>query len=334
MSGGVHMYYEDFAEEIRAGVEKLAQKEFPDCIVAIRNVVKNNSVRRKAISVVRKDEKATPTIYIKDYYEEFKGGREKSDICEEIFDLYKKGIDRFNKEIDIEDFLEYDRIKDRIFFKLVNRNLNETMLNELPNKEFLDLAVVYYVSVSNQDECNATALIHNYHVDHWGITASELHDVAFGNTIRKNKATILRMEDVVKELIVEQYLRDNNIIEEDNAYGGKTYEEIEDMVQEELEKVKESDPMEMFVLTNEKKVNGASCIMYPNVLKDFANEKESDFYVIPSSVHEVILVPMKAKSKERLVEILNDVNKNELDPMEVLSDKVYKYDRKKDEITL
>ena len=327
------MYYEEFAEDVRARVEDMAQEEIPDCVVTIRNVVKNNSVRRKALSIVRKDEKATPTIYIREFYEDYKEGRDIEDICDEIFDTYKSGLDRFKDEINMEEFLDFGKIRDQIYFKLINQEMNEQLLKDVPWRAYLDLGIVYFVSVS-ADECSATVLIHNEHLINWGLTEEDLYEVAYENTIKKRKASILHMKDIIKDMVIERITGSADILAEDTEYDGKSKDEIEEMVEEEIEKIKKRQPMEMFILTNDIKTNGAICMTYPNVLKDFANEQEMDLFIIPSSVHEVILVPKKDGSAKRLNEILNDVNHNSVDPIEILSNRIYSYSRELDEVVI
>ena len=327
------MYYEEFTEDVRERVEEMIQEDIPDCIVTVRNVVKNNSVKRKALSFVVKDEKATPTIYLREFYEDYKEGRYLEDICEEIIDIYKRGLNRFKTEIDMEDFTDYSKVKDQIFMKLINQEMNERLLKDVPWREYLDLGIVYYVAVSS-DECSATVLIHNEHLDHWGIDEKELYDIAYSNTLSKRKATILEMKEIIKDMIIERFTGSTDILAEDVEYDGKTKEEIEYMINEEIERVERQKPMDMYVLTNDIKTNGAICMMYPNVLKDFAEEQELDLFVIPSSIHEVILVPKKSGSAKRLNEILNDVNKNSLDTVEILSNKVYSYERATDELKI
>lgn len=327
------MYYEEFTEDIRERVEDLIQEEIPECIVTVRNVVKNNGVRRKALSFVVKDEKATPTIYLREFYEDYREGRYLDDICEEIIDIYKRGLNRFKTEIDMEDFTDYEKVKNQIFLKLINQDMNQALLKDAPWREYLDLAVVYYVSVS-ADECSATILIHNDHLKHWGISEEELYNKARANTLEKRKPEILKMKDVIKDMIIERITGSTDILAEDVEYNGKTKDEVEQMVNEEIEKVERQKPMEMFILTNDIKTNGAICMTYPNVLKDFAKEQELDLFIIPSSIHEVLLVPKKSGSAKRLNEILNDVNKNSLDSVEILSNKIYTYDREADEVII
>ncbi|MBR2213971.1 MAG: hypothetical protein IJ889_06010 [Eubacterium sp.] len=327
------MYYEEFTEDIRERVEDLIQEDVPECIVTVRNVVKNNGVKRKALSFVVKDEKATPTIYLREFYEDYREGRDIDDICEEIIDTYKRGLSRFQNEIDVDDFTNYEKVKEQVFLKLVNQEMNQKLLRDVPWREYLDLAVVYYVAVST-DECSATVLIHTEHLEHWGITEKELYDTAWKNTLEKKKPEILRMKDVIKDMIIERITGSTDILAEDVEYDGKTKQEVEEMVNEEIEKVERQKPMDMYILTNDTKTNGAVCMMYPNVLKDFAEDKGFDLFIIPSSIHEVLLVPKKAGSAKRLNEILNDVNKNSLDSVEILSNKIYSYDRKEDNIKI
>ncbi len=327
------MYYEDFTEDVRERVEDLIQEEIPECIVTVRNVVKNNGVRRKALSFVVKDEKATPTIYLREFYEDYREGRDLDDICEEIIETYKRGLSRFQNEIDVEDFTDYEKVKDQIYLKLINQEMNKVLLKDVPWRAYLDLGIVYYVAVSS-DECSATILIHNEHLQHWGISENELYEKARENTLSKRKPEILRMKDVIKDMIIERITGSTDILAEDVEYDGKTKDEVEEMVNEEIEKIESQKPMEMFILTNDIKTNGAVCMMYPNVLKDFADEQELDLFIIPSSIHEVLLVPKRTGSAKRLNEILNDVNKNSLDSVEILSNKIYSYNREDDEVII
>ena len=84
----------------------------------------------------------------------------------------------------------------------------------------------------------------------------------------------------------------------------------------------------MYVLTNEKKQFGAATILYDNELKDFSERIESDFYIIPSSVHEVIIIPSKfVDSSDSLDEMICEVNSSQVPLVDILSDHAYKYNR-------
>lgn len=91
----------------------------------------------------------------------------------------------------------------------------------------------------------------------------------------------------------------------------------------------------LYVLTNSSRVNGAACILYDNLLKKFANDVHSDLYILPSSVHEVIIVPKKnAFDKSELADMVREVNEQGVSQDEILSDNVYEYNRKNGLITM
>ena len=93
--------------------------------------------------------------------------------------------------------------------------------------------------------------------------------------------------------------------------------------------VDNSEDDDMFVISNTSKIFGASCVLYPGVLEKFAAEKDADIFVLPSSIHEMILVPEKEdQDYSTLPNIVKETNRTEVDPEEVLSDSVYYYDRK------
>ena len=119
---------------------------------------------------------------------------------------------------------------------------------------------------------------------------------------------------------------DGEIISEDTMYGDYTYGELKTLVREEVNNMKIED-INMYVMTNTMKLNGATCITYPHAIENFANEHDSDVYIIPSSIHEVILIPDISCSREYIDEMIRDVNRRQLDPVDVLSDHVYMYRR-------
>ena len=91
--------------------------------------------------------------------------------------------------------------------------------------------------------------------------------------------------------------------------------------------------MPMYVLTNQQKLYGAACMLYPGVLKAFSEENGQDFYVLPSSVHEVILIPAEPGTNEALLrEIVTEINRTQVAKDEVLADSIYYYSRNRDQI--
>ena len=91
----------------------------------------------------------------------------------------------------------------------------------------------------------------------------------------------------------------------------------------------------MYILSNQKGINGASCLLYENILLDFANQIRSDLYILPSSIHEIILIPyQKETTLQALIEMVRDINCTQVAPEEVLSDSVYRFSREKNAIVM
>lgn len=332
------MNYDNFNREVKRGVEKIISEEFCDGVVAIRNVTKNNNVRMKAISIVRKEEKTTPTIYLRNFYMQYKNGRQIESICQEIFCIYKKGIEDFKADLDIMNMSDFEKVRDYVFYKVINYDLNQQLLKQIPHYKFKDLAIVFYILVNDEYNSQATSIIHNQCMEEWKITTDRLRDIAFGNTWNRFPPVIRKIEDIIYDMIVndivdvEEGSEGLGSVKENTFYNDIEDEEVCGMIKEEIEKIKIDREMEMYVLTNTAKINGATCITYPGVIRQFAMEHESDIYIIPSSIHEVILIPRVDWSREEIDRLIKEVNEEQVDPVEILSDHVYIYRRDTGEI--
>ena len=334
------MDYVTFIKEIKEKVEELVQGNLEDCTVFVHDIIKNNNVRMRAISIERKNDMATPNIYLNDYYSQFKKGRNIDDISKEIFEVYLDSSKGLINEVNINDLRNFSKVKKRIFYKLVNYNMNREMLKTTPHVRVLDLAIVFYILVSYREGAQAVTMIRDGNIKEWGIDLSRLCVTAYENTWTKYQPVIRRMEDIISEMILDSIVGDErnednddgDLIKEETCYGGYTYAQVEDMVKEEMEKVKLDRNMEMYVMTNEDKSNGAACILYPGVLKKFADKLGQDIYIIPSSIHEVILIPAMGWDTKEIDEMIREVNRTQLDPVEILSDHVYVYKRETEEL--
>lgn len=323
------MIYEEFLSYIQAQVSKILDTNEK---VIIRKVLKNNGVELDALTVMSKVNNISPTIYLNSYYKEYENGRSMDDIVSEICELYcehKKVID-----FDVEIFKSFDKVKDKVAYKVVNAKSNDKLLQDIPYIPMLDLAIVFYCLMDNEYLGGATALIHNAHMDMWGINVKELFEVAKMNTPKILIYDIRDMNDVIRELLVTDI--QNKIFENDDSYdencSSKTAENVADGLLKNINATKEA--IKMYVLTNRQKLNGAACMFYDDVLKDFANSIDSDLYILPSSIHEVILIPASEELDEKeLTNLVKEVNKEELDLGDILSDHTYYYNRKKDKIT-
>ena len=211
------MNYESFVKEVKKGVEEIIHKKLDDGMVVVREVLKNNNIRMQAVSIVREGEQATPTIYLENYYLDYQNGRTVKNICYEIYETYLHSVNHLKMDIAIKDLSDFEKIKDIIYYKVINYEMNRALLSKIPHFKFLDLAIVFYIIVSKDEGGQATALINNEHILGWEITPKELRDIAFENTWHKFPVVIKKMEDIVSEMILNDILGDESWTD---AYAG------------------------------------------------------------------------------------------------------------------
>ena len=257
------MNYNVFGNEVKQEVEKLLGTEVR---VELRQITKNNGIILDGICILEKGCNVSPTIYLEEFYREYKNGMSLREIASRICEVYEKrcrGI-----PFSLEYFLDFEKMKERIFCKLINWELNKELLNEVPNIPCLDLAVVFVCAVENEEFGNGSILVREEHRKLWRVSKELLYEYARENTFRLRPFELKSMEEL-----------------------------IEDMVEPEEKKLLKEIPM--YVLSNQKRVFGAAGLLYDRVLSDAGVRLEDDFYVLPSSVHEVILVPDHVAGSEK-----------------------------------
>ena len=286
--------------------------------INILTIIGNNDCEKEALIILENNHTISPTIYIRDYYEEYLNGVAMGDIIVNIYSIYKEYIIR--NDIASEVFYDFEKIKNSIVFKLVNKKRNEKMLKDVPHFDVLDLSMVFYFLVNTENIQNATAMIHNEHLKMWNVSRDEIYKTATENTPRLLGYSIRSIDEIIKEYFDKCTAEGMNINMEqdfgrDILSGGR-------------------NDIDMYVLTNHFQMNGAACMLYEKPLKWFSQKMKADIYIIPSSVHEVLMLSADNIGKDELNFMVEQVNKQELAPTDILSDHVYMYDRKRDEIII
>ena len=92
---------------------------------------------------------------------------------------------------------------------------------------------------------------------------------------------------------------------------------------------------EPYVITNSNGINGASVILYTDILKEIGGFLGEDYYLLPSSIHEMLAIPVSAPMDEKeMHEMVEEVNRSCVVSEEILSDSVYRYDCKAETIRI
>ena len=304
--------------------------------VAINHVYKNNGVKLDGVVISKKGQKIAPNIYLNSYYEMYKDGMTMHNIIDNIIDVYyESSSSGFAENIEMD--FTYESIKDKIVYKVVNFKNNTEMLKRIPFIKFLDLAVIFQYNVDSSNDGLASVRITNAHIKEWGISKENLYQIAKKNTPRLFPCVMKNMEDVLKDLVrknqidvFEEHIGDGflNVVREDNVYYMEENEKDIDGIEKVIDNVALSNSFDMYVLSNVYGINGASAILYKGVLSKFADKLRRDLYIIPSSIHEVIVIP-KCKEWEStmLKEMVRDVNTTQVPREDVLANSVYEFNR-------
>ncbi len=248
--------------------------------------------------------KISPMIYLEDYYHAYEKGEGMEEIIEDILQVHRESQGRIPQDSAF--FTDFKKVSPRIVGKLVNYGKNRDLLRRIPHQRCLDLALVFYYILDSGEMCSGTILIYNSHLEMWGVSQMELCEIARNNTPRLLPYEFMSIRDFMAA-------------------------EFKDM--DPIAKIEEGLPM--YVLSNRERHFGAVHILYDQVLSSIGEELGEDYYILPSSVHECIIVPAGVQVvKEQLARMVWEINRSHVLPEEVLSDHVYYYDREKHRLSL
>lgn len=298
------MTYETFKETLLA---ELSGHFPPDTTIKIHSIPRNNCVSVDGLTILESGFYIAPTIYIQEYYTQLQKGTPFLTVFKKILDVYYQY--RPMENIDPDFFKDFNNLKHRIVYKLVHYEENREMLKQIPHIPFLDLAIVFCCLITASSSGTATILIQNSQLKLWNITKQQLYLLAKENTPLLLLPQFEKLSNLLSDLMPPCCDNPGNLLE---------------------------DPIfPLYVLTNKQRFFGAACLLYEDLLASLSRRLDSDFYIIPSSIHEVLLIPASSHmKKEDFNQMIKEVNETQLEPEEILSDHVYYYSREKNSILI
>lgn len=282
------MKMKEFAETIR---DRILGKIEDVVEITIKPVLKNNGKKLTAIIFEERVQKATPTIYLDDFYQEYmKMKKDLDEIAGQVIGLYEKY--RVLDEVDVDFIRHWEHVKDKVVYRLINRERNRQLLKQIPHEEILDLAMIFYVAFDHE----SFMMINHGFCREWNVSKEEVMKVAKENTPRLFPMQMMIPEDVIRKV-----------------FGI-----------EETETVFSSIPI--YFVTNQYSLYGASVILYPEVLPEMAEKLNSDLYLLPSSIHEFCIITAdEDNNPESLIAMVREINRSTVDKEDYLGDNIYLY---------
>lgn len=313
--------------EFVAAMKAAFEAEFPECEIRTREVKKNNDLTLTGMTAVNPDCNICPTVYMEPAYEkyvercnEITEGIAFSEISHKVIDSYKEHIQV--DDFDVESYTNFEKTKKSLVFNLVNREKNAELLDSVPHRNITgSYELVYRSIVEEIKDSTASILVTNSHMGYWGVSEEDLYKAALANMSRLKPVQVIDMQAMVRNIMMNQFGASSE--NQDNSLETGDWRNIP------------ADELQMLVLSSEDKLNGAAEIAVPGVLQEIADTLDTNFFIIPSSIHEVLLLPDNgAIDPCGLTQMVSEVNENEVKPEEVLGYEVMYFDREIGELSI
>ena len=268
--------------------------------VELQKSTKNNGLVMDGLMIVSEGSNVAPMIYLNNSYEEFlEHGIEV--VVEQVIAVYEANKEDNPFNFDVSILIEFSKVKPLIKMKLINYEKNKQLLEEVVHRKELDLAIVFMIVLESKEneDLSGTILIRRELVDLWGISEDTLYQVAKDNMKNSFETTSLNslIYTVMKQFGIQGFPVSNPLLE-------------------------------LYVLTTSSRLNGAVGMLQTNLLRAFMQKHKAEKLIIfPSSVHEVLLFPYRSEvTKEKLYEMVQEVNETKVEEVDFLSNNVYMFD--------
>lgn len=291
----MQLNYEEFKQAVTRQIKDFLPESYADSEVSLNCVLKNNE-KLDAVIIKSPTSNMAPTIYLGGFFNAYRNGETLDAVLGRMADIYVQNDTKGNFEIKA--IMDYENVKDRIVPRLVGLDNNAEYLAGRPYTEVDGLAAIYTIQLGEDEAGSMSVTITNDMMKSYGVDINVLHDVAVSNMSTLTPYEFMGMKEVIVQMMGEDFP---------------------------MEEIPEDDMM--FILTNRQRMNGAALLLDRDVMDRIAQQIGQDFFIIPSSIHEVILVPqngdMEYKDLEKMV---CEVNSTQVEPQDKLSDHIYRYD--------
>lgn len=310
--------YDEFKDAVQNNLKSYIPEGYENSEIQFKEV---NKINQKLDAIIfnpntKNTTQACPSIYINDLYSGYQ--KEAVDIEFILQKVMTTLIEACNSEVSQSLTLDTTNIEKNIIFQLINTEQNKELLKNLPHglphREVNDLSIIYRWVLANDKFGMQSALINNDFMKKNNLSEDDLYNLAMKNTRNILPPTITSMNDIMYKFLIE---------------SGCPEAEAQELAQANM------DDTHMYVLTNDVSMFGAANILYDDVLQDVSQKINGNFYILPSSIHDVIMLPATPDNNpENLAEMVSSINQEEVELGERLSNQVYHYDRDTHTLTI
>lgn len=296
------MDYETFKEKLSEDLKQnLYERGIEDVKMSFQNVEKPNQ-NYESLTVVQGESNVGINFNVENAFADYENTGNYVGVLEESTMAIMKGFENI-PTVDASVLMNYDAMKEKLSIEVISADTNADILTKIPHENIEDLAVVYRFVLESNENGKTSILVTNDIIDRMGVTPEQLKEDALENAPKIRPAVIQGMNEVMKDMM-----------------GPEVYEMLG--FSDEQEEM-------MYVATVPDKNSGAGVLAYQDFMDQAAEKLGGDFYVLPSSLHEILLVPDDGeKIADDLRDMVKEINATQVSSEEKLTDNVYHYDSK------
>ena len=295
------MNRKEFYEYVKDNVKAYLPKSYEEGEIKLQEVEKNNGLKLTGITIPNGDQRIVPTIYLDSLYQEYINGKDVDSCVGDVADMRieAQGKAEFF-DMGVPDILDYEKMKDKLQMRICDKEWNTDRLADKVVTEHGDFAAYYAVNLEENREGISSIPVTVSLMNEWGVSVEQIQADAM-MADRNRGVVLMNMNEIIKSMI----------------FG----EEPENLLNEKLDIETMREPM--FCLTNAQKMNGASLLLQEDIRKQIGECLGSDYFVLPSSIHEVLILPDNGLFEvPELNAMVKEVNETQVERQEQLSDKV------------
>ena len=291
-------FKQEFAEDIK---QNLYERGYGEVTVNFNEVEKANQ-KYEAMSVAPEGSNVGVNFNLEQAFAAYENSGDYQGVVASAANVIAEGLDNV-PTVDVSALMDYDTMKDKLSIEVISADTNEDLLSKIPHDRIEDLAVVYRFVLESNENGRASILVSNDLIERMGVSPEQLKADALENAPEIRPAVIQGMNEVMREMM-----------------GPEVFEMMG--ISEQTEEM-------MYVATVPDKNSGAGVLAYQDFMDQAAEKIGGDFFILPSSIHEILLVPDDGqKGADELRAMVMDVNATQVSPEEKLTDNVYHYDSK------
>lgn len=299
--------FDEFKETVKNEVKEFLPENFHTADIKLKVFEKNNNVRLTGL-IIESACNMSPTIYIDNFYKKYQSGTDINIILQEIAKI-RMEYD-VTDDFDVSTVTDFNKCRNKIMPRLIGAEENSEILKVRPHIRIEDLAVTFCIDLGENKDGLMSVPVQFELMETWNVTADQLYEIALENLTKADIGVFTPMREIL--------------------FAGMLSELKEICHGDEEEARRKLDQMipdnNLWVLTNKRRVNGANMLLDRSVMEDVIKEVGTDFFILPSSIHECIILPTDSgMDSQQLEAMVCEVNETQVEKEERLSNSVYRY---------